>query len=91
MDSQSARAEAFRALHDRSGIFAIPNPWDAGSARILATLGFEDGDRLQSINDLDVTSPERALEAYARLRSEHSLTVQIHRRGRNQNIDFNIR
>ena len=41
MDSQSARAEAFRALHDRSGIFAIPNPWDAGSARILATLGFE--------------------------------------------------
>ena len=41
MDSQSARAEAFRSLHDRSGIFAIPNPWDAGSARILATLGFE--------------------------------------------------
>ena len=41
MDSQSACAEAFRALHDRSGIFAIPNPWDAGSARILATLGFE--------------------------------------------------
>lgn len=41
MDSQSARAEAFRSLHDRSGIFAIPNPWDAGSASILATLGFE--------------------------------------------------
>jgi 2-methylisocitrate lyase-like PEP mutase family enzyme len=41
LDSQSARAEAFRSLHDRSGIFAIPNPWDAGSARILATLGFE--------------------------------------------------
>ena len=41
MDSQSARAEAFRALHDRSGIFAIPNPWDAGSATILAKLGFE--------------------------------------------------
>ena len=41
MDSQSARAEAFRALHDGSGIFAIPNPWDAGSATILAKLGFE--------------------------------------------------
>jgi 2-methylisocitrate lyase-like PEP mutase family enzyme len=41
VDSQSARAEAFRALHDRSGIFAIPNPWDAGSATILAKLGFE--------------------------------------------------
>jgi 2-methylisocitrate lyase-like PEP mutase family enzyme len=41
VDSQSARAEAFRSLHDRSGIFAIPNPWDAGSASILAKLGFE--------------------------------------------------
>ena len=41
MDAQSARAEAFRSLHDRSGIFAIPNPWDAGSATILAKLGFE--------------------------------------------------
>jgi len=41
MNSQSARAEAFRSLHDRPGIFAIPNPWDAGSASILATLGFE--------------------------------------------------
>jgi 2-methylisocitrate lyase-like PEP mutase family enzyme len=41
MDAQSARAEAFRALHERPGIFAIPNPWDAGSAHMLATLGFE--------------------------------------------------
>ena len=35
------KAEAFRALHQRSGIFVVPNPWDAGSARILETLGFE--------------------------------------------------
>jgi 2-methylisocitrate lyase-like PEP mutase family enzyme len=28
-------------LHARSGIFVIPNPWDAGSAKILAMLGFE--------------------------------------------------
>src|SRR5438046_8455372 len=41
MESQTIRGEAFRSLHDRSGIFAIPNPWDAGSASILATLGFE--------------------------------------------------
>ena len=32
---------AFRALHQRDGIFVIPNPWDVGSARILAGLGFE--------------------------------------------------
>ncbi|HET7108124.1 MAG TPA: isocitrate lyase/phosphoenolpyruvate mutase family protein [Candidatus Acidoferrum sp.] len=31
----------FRALHERPGAFVIPNPWDAGSARILTALGFE--------------------------------------------------
>ena len=41
MTSQSAKGEAFRALHARDGAFIIPNPWDAGSARILAKLGFE--------------------------------------------------
>lgn len=35
------KAEAFRNLHLRSGIFVIPNPWDAGSAKILAQLGYE--------------------------------------------------
>jgi 2-methylisocitrate lyase-like PEP mutase family enzyme len=41
MNGQATRAEEFNRLHTRAGIFAIPNPWDAGSARILATLGFE--------------------------------------------------
>ncbi len=41
MNDQLTRAEAFRSLHARPGIFAIPNPWDAGSARMLAALGFE--------------------------------------------------
>lgn len=39
--SQQARSAALKALHERSGIFVIPNPWDAGSARMLASLGFE--------------------------------------------------
>ncbi|HEX9821186.1 MAG TPA: isocitrate lyase/phosphoenolpyruvate mutase family protein [Methylomirabilota bacterium] len=38
---QAARAAAFRALHERPGAFIIPNPWDAGTARLLASLGFE--------------------------------------------------
>ena len=32
---------AFRELHERSGAFVIPNPWNAGTARILTALGFE--------------------------------------------------
>jgi len=39
--SQQEKAAQFRALHARQGAFVIPNPWDAGSARILASLGFE--------------------------------------------------
>jgi 2-methylisocitrate lyase-like PEP mutase family enzyme len=38
---QSDKARTFRALHERSGAFVIPNPWDVGTARILAALGFE--------------------------------------------------
>lgn len=37
----SERAQAFRALHERAGAFLIPNPWDIGTARLLALLGFE--------------------------------------------------
>lgn len=38
--SESARTTRFHALHE-SGTFVIPNPWDAGSARLLAGLGFK--------------------------------------------------
>jgi 2-methylisocitrate lyase-like PEP mutase family enzyme len=38
---QEQKAKRFRALHERPGAFVIPNPWDAGTARILAGLGFE--------------------------------------------------
>ena len=39
--SQSTKAERFRALHEGPAAFVIPNPWDAGTARILTHLGFE--------------------------------------------------
>jgi len=39
--SLQQRAETFWALHQRSGIFVVPNAWDAGSAKILENLGFE--------------------------------------------------
>jgi 2-methylisocitrate lyase-like PEP mutase family enzyme len=39
--SQTQKAERFRSLHQKPGAFVIPNPWDAGSARILAGLGFQ--------------------------------------------------
>src|SRR5205814_7538792 len=41
VSTQAEKAAAFRALHARPGAFVIPNPWDAGTAKLLASLGFE--------------------------------------------------
>jgi 2-methylisocitrate lyase-like PEP mutase family enzyme len=41
MTTQNDKAKRFRALHQGPRAFVIPNPWDAGSARVLAGLGFE--------------------------------------------------
>jgi 2-methylisocitrate lyase-like PEP mutase family enzyme len=41
MLTQAEKGRAFRALHERAGAFIIPNPWDVGTARLLAKLGFE--------------------------------------------------
>ncbi len=38
---QTEKFEVFKSLHQRPGVFVIPNPWDAGTARILTALGFE--------------------------------------------------
>jgi 2-methylisocitrate lyase-like PEP mutase family enzyme len=41
MLTQAEKGQAFRALHERDRAFLIPNPWDVGTARLLAHLGFE--------------------------------------------------
>jgi 2-methylisocitrate lyase-like PEP mutase family enzyme len=41
MRSQAEKAAALQALHGRPGAFLVPNPWDAGTAKLLASLGYE--------------------------------------------------
>ena len=41
MLTQAEKGRRFRALHERDGAFLIPNPWDIGTARLLANMGFE--------------------------------------------------
>jgi len=41
MATQLEKSATFRALHARQGAFVIPNPWDAGTAKLFASLGFE--------------------------------------------------
>ena len=41
MPSQQEKYERFLQLHERAGIFAIPNPWNAGTAKMLTQIGFD--------------------------------------------------
>ncbi|MGY4225425.1 2-methylisocitrate lyase-like PEP mutase family enzyme [Bradyrhizobium sp. USDA 4503] len=41
MRTQADKAARFRELHQRPGSFIIPNPWDAGTTKLLASMGFE--------------------------------------------------
>ncbi len=58
---------------------------------LLGTLGLKNGDRLEQINGFDMGSPEKALEAYARLRTAENLKIKINRRGQPTTIDFKIK
>ncbi len=59
---QSEKADRFERLHAGPGAFVIPNPWDIGSARILAGLGFQ------------ALATSSAASASALGREDHSLT-----------------
>ena len=58
---------------------------------LLTILGFQNGDRLESINGIDMISPEKMLEAYARLPSASRLTVKIHRHGKATSLDYRLK
>lgn len=58
---------------------------------LLGTLGLKNGDRLETINDFNMGSPEKALEAYARLRTAETLKLQVNRRGQPTTIQIKIK
>ncbi len=57
---------------------------------LLGRLGVRNGDMLRTINGFDMTSPDTALEAYARLRSADKLTLAVKRQNKEISIDYNI-
>jgi general secretion pathway protein C len=58
---------------------------------VYAKLGFTNGDAVQAINGFELTSAERALEVYTKLREATSLQVEITRRGKPMTINYKIR
>ena len=58
---------------------------------LLGALGLQNGDRLETLNGFNMASPEKALEAYARLRTASALNVKVNRRGAPVSIDLHIK
>jgi general secretion pathway protein C len=58
---------------------------------LLGSLGLQNGDRLDQINGYDVANPEKALEAFAHLRTAPELTVAINRRGAPTTLQIHIK
>jgi general secretion pathway protein C len=58
---------------------------------LLGLLGLETGDRLDSINGLEMTSPETGMQALANLRTADHLSVRVNRRGRDTTLDYDVR
>ena len=58
---------------------------------VFAKIGLQNADLIKAINGLDMSTPDRALEAYTKLKSASHLTVQVERRGENVTLDYQIR
>lgn len=58
---------------------------------LLGVLGMQNGDQLNTINGFEMGSPEKALEAYARLRTADKLQISLVRGGKPVNLDYNIK
>jgi general secretion pathway protein C len=57
---------------------------------LLGKLGLQNGDLLRTINGFEMSSPDTALEAYAKLRTASNLSVAVVRRGRPLTVDYDI-
>lgn len=58
---------------------------------VFAKIGMQNADLVKGINGLDMSSPDKALEAYTKLKSASHLTMQLERRGETVTLDYQIR
>ena len=54
-------------------------------------VGIKNGDVIQEVNSMKLDSPEKALEIYAKLKTEKSIQINLERRGRNVTLQYNVR
>jgi general secretion pathway protein C len=58
---------------------------------VFANVGLRNGDVIQRVNDRDITTPDKAFQAFQELRNERNLTIQISRGGENKTLNYEIR
>ncbi len=57
---------------------------------LFTKIGIQNGDVLKSINGIELSSPDKALEAYSRLQSASKLSLDIVRKGQNETLEYTI-
>ena len=58
---------------------------------MFAKIGMQNADLIKAINGLDMSTPDKALEAYTKLKTASHLTVMLERRNENITLDYQIR
>lgn len=91
LENQAELMKSARIVPDKQGdkVMGI-RLFGIRSGTLLNTLGLKNGDRLDSINGFDMADPQKALEAYGRLRTADALHLKVNRGGAPLNIDFKI-
>lgn len=88
------QAELMRAArivpHEENGQVVGVKLYGIRRNSLLGKLGIQNGDLLRNINEMNMGSPDSALEAYSKLRSASDLKVAITRRGQEQTLSFGI-
>ncbi len=92
MTNQAALMRMARVIpHEEGGRVVGVKLYGIRRSSLLGRLGIQNGDMLRTINGYDMTSPDTALEAYARLQSADRITINLQRRGSDMTIDYSIR
>lgn len=92
LENQAELMRTTRVMpHTEGGRIVGLTMFGVRSNNLLGRIGIQNADVLTRINGLEIASPDKALEAYARLRTADRLQVSVLRNGQPVNIDFNIR
>jgi general secretion pathway protein C len=90
--NQAALMRTARVIpHEEDGRVVGVKLYGIRRSSLLGRLGIQNGDMLRTINGYDMTSPDSALQAYARLQNADRITINLSRRGQDMTVDYTIR